>query len=47
MFGETAEVAGLRLALFVSGFAPALGGLWLLRGATILDRHPQGLAACD
>jgi MFS family permease len=47
MFGDTPEVAGLRLALFVSGFAPALGGLWLLRGARMLDRHPQGLAACE
>jgi hypothetical protein len=47
MFGESAEVAGLRLALFVSGLAPALGGLWLLRGARMLDRHPQGLAACE
>jgi MFS family permease len=47
MLGETGETAGLRLALFVSGFLPALGGLWLLRGAGMLDRHPQGLAASE
>jgi MFS family permease len=47
MLGETAQTAGLRLALIVAGVAPALGGLWLLRGARILDRHPQGLGACE
>lgn len=45
MLGATAETAGLRLALFVAGVAPALGGIWLLRGAAMLDRHPQGLGA--
>jgi MFS family permease len=47
MFGGTAETAGLSLALFVSALAPALGGLWLLRGARMLDQHPQGLGACE
>lgn len=47
LLGETAQTAGLRLALFVAGIAPALGGLWLLRGAAMLDRHPQGLGACE
>ncbi len=47
IWGSTAEIAGLRLALFVAGLAPVLGGLWLLRGAGRLDRHPQGLAAVD
>jgi predicted MFS family arabinose efflux permease len=45
--GGTAEVAGLRLALIVSALMPTLGGLWLLRGAGILDRHPEGLVARD
>jgi predicted MFS family arabinose efflux permease len=47
MLGATAEIAGLRLALFLAALAPALGGLWLLRGAAMLDRHPQGLSARD
>ena len=41
------HLGGLRLALFIAGIPPVLGGIWLLRGAAVLDRHPQGLAARD
>ncbi|KIG13131.1 Permeases of the major facilitator superfamily protein [Enhygromyxa salina] len=47
VFGATAEIAGLRLALMVTAVPLAIGGLWLLRGAGALDRNPQGLAARD
>ncbi|WP_244923963.1 spinster family MFS transporter [Enhygromyxa salina] len=47
VFGATAEIAGLRLALMATAVPLALGGLWLLRGAAALDRNPRGLAACD
>lgn len=47
VFGPTAEVAGLRLALTATSLPLVIGGLWLLRGAGVLDRNPQGLAARD
>ena len=47
MFGATAEIAGLRVALTATAIPVVLGGLWLLRGATLLDRDPLGLAARD
>lgn len=47
MLGATAEEAGLRLALALSSAPLLFGGLWLLRGAAVLDRHPGGLAARD
>jgi predicted MFS family arabinose efflux permease len=47
MFGATAEVAGLRLALMATSLPLALGGLWLLRGAGAIDRNPNGLTASD
>lgn len=46
-WGATPEAAGLRLALALSSGPLLLGGLWLLRGAGVLDRHPGGLAARD
>jgi len=47
MLGDTPKAAGLRLALALSSVPLLLGGLWLLRGAGVLDRHPEGLAARD
>jgi MFS family permease len=47
VMGETAEAAGLRLAIALTSAPLLLGGMWLLRGATVLDRHPEGLAARD
>lgn len=45
MLGATAETAGLRLAIALTSVPLLFGGLWLLRGAAVLDRHPEGLAA--
>ena len=47
VFGPTAEIAGLRIALTATALPLALGGLWLLRGAGLIDRNPQGLTASD
>jgi MFS family permease len=47
MLGDTPEAAGLRLAIALSSVPLLLGGLWLLRGAAVLDRHPEGLSARD
>ncbi|MFO7563698.1 MAG: MFS transporter [Enhygromyxa sp.] len=45
ILGATPEAAGLRLALALGSGPLLIGGLWLLRGAAVLDRHPGGLAA--
>lgn len=45
MLGATPEAAGLRLAIALTSVPLVCGGLWLLRGAAALDRHPEGLAA--
>ena len=45
--GATAGAAGLRLAIALTAIPVLAGGLWLLRGATMLDEHPEGLAAWD
>jgi MFS transporter, Spinster family, sphingosine-1-phosphate transporter len=47
VFGATSEAAGMRLAIAVTSIPLVFGGLWLLRGAAILDREPGGLAARD
>lgn len=45
--GESAEAAGLRLAIAVLALPLVVGGLWLLRGAARLDREPRGLLSVD
>jgi MFS transporter, Spinster family, sphingosine-1-phosphate transporter len=45
--GATPEAAGLRLAIALTSVPLVFGGLWLLRGAAAIDRHPQGLSAVD
>jgi predicted MFS family arabinose efflux permease len=47
IFGATPEAAGLRLAIALTSVPLVFGGLWLIRGAGILDRHPEGLSARD
>ncbi len=47
LMGATADAAGLRLAIALCSVPLVFGGLWLLRGAGELDRHPQGLEAYD
>jgi hypothetical protein len=47
MLGETPEAAGLRLAIALTAVPLVFGGMWLLRGATALDRHPGGLSERD
>ncbi|MCA9681882.1 MAG: MFS transporter [Myxococcales bacterium] len=46
-FGATAEAAGLRLGIALSALPVVVGGLWLLKGANAVDRHPQGLTGRD
>ncbi|NVB38732.1 MFS transporter [Pseudenhygromyxa sp. WMMC2535] len=43
LLGASAQVAGLRLAIALSALPVLVGGLWLLRGAGRVDRHPDGL----
>jgi predicted MFS family arabinose efflux permease len=45
--GDSAQEAGLRLAIAVLALPLVIGGLWLLRGATRLDGEPEGLLAVD
>jgi MFS family permease len=47
MLGDTPEAAGLRVALALTSIPLVFGGLWLLRGAKLLDVHPEGLTARD
>ena len=47
MFGDTPGGAGLRVAIALTTIPVIAGGLWLLRGAGMLDRHPGGLGAWE
>ena len=47
VFGATPEAAGMRLAIAATAVPLVFGGLWLLRGAKVLDDHPGGLGARD
>lgn len=46
-FGDTAEAAGLRLAVGLAALPMIGSGLWLLHGARRIDTNPDGLTARD